>query len=52
LALRDVDLTPHLVAGRNAHAAVVWNFSQLAPQAQMSNRTISPARHFPAEALW
>ncbi|MFB3904832.1 MAG: alpha-L-rhamnosidase C-terminal domain-containing protein [Acidobacteriota bacterium] len=34
-----VDLAPHLVAGRNVLAAVVWNFAQLAPQAQMSSRT-------------
>jgi len=34
-----VDLGPHLVAGRNVLAAVVWNFGHLAPLAQMSDRT-------------
>jgi len=34
-----VDLAQHLVAGRNVLAAVVWNFSHLAPLAQMSHRT-------------
>ena len=34
-----LDIAPHLVAGRNALAAVVWNFAELAPQAQMTNET-------------
>jgi alpha-L-rhamnosidase len=34
-----VDLAPLLQPGRNVVAAVVWNFGELAPVAQMSNRT-------------
>jgi hypothetical protein len=34
-----LDIAPHLVAGQNALAAVVWNFAELAPQAQMMNET-------------
>lgn len=34
-----VDIAPHLRAGRNLIAAVVWNFASLAPMAQMSNET-------------
>ena len=34
-----VDIAPHLRAGRNLIAAVVWNFAALAPMAQMSNET-------------
>jgi hypothetical protein len=34
-----VDIAPHLVAGKNVLAAVVWNFAELAPQAQMTNET-------------
>jgi hypothetical protein len=34
-----LDIAPHLVAGRNVLAAVVWNFAELAPQAQMMNET-------------
>jgi alpha-L-rhamnosidase len=34
-----VDLAPHLVAGRNVLAAVVWNFGLLAPQAQVTHQT-------------
>ncbi|MFP5226471.1 MAG: alpha-L-rhamnosidase C-terminal domain-containing protein [Acidobacteriota bacterium] len=34
-----VDLAPMLHAGSNVIAAVVWNFGELAPVAQMSNRT-------------
>lgn len=34
-----VDLAPLLHSGRNIIAAVVWNFGELAPVAQMSNRT-------------
>lgn len=34
-----VDLAPLLHVGRNIIAAVVWNFGELAPVAQMSNRT-------------
>ncbi|HTS60504.1 MAG TPA: family 78 glycoside hydrolase catalytic domain [Candidatus Acidoferrales bacterium] len=35
----SVDLAPHLAAGRNAVAAVVWNFSDLAPEAQVTLQT-------------
>jgi alpha-L-rhamnosidase len=34
-----VDLAPLLRAGNNVIAAVVWNFGEAAPVAQMSNRT-------------
>jgi alpha-L-rhamnosidase len=34
-----LDIAPHLVAGQNALAAVLWNFAELAPQAQMTNET-------------
>lgn len=34
-----IDLAPLLQPGRNILAAVVWNFGELAPVAQMSNRT-------------
>src|SRR4051794_32525672 len=34
-----VDLAPLLQPGRNVLAAVVWNFGELAPVAQISNRT-------------
>jgi len=34
-----VDLAPLLQPGRNVLAAAVWNFGELAPVAQMSNRT-------------
>jgi hypothetical protein len=34
-----VDLAPHLVAGRNVLAAVVWNFGELAPDAQITLQT-------------
>ncbi len=34
-----IDLAPHLVAGRNVLAAVVWNFAQFAPEAQLTNQT-------------
>jgi alpha-L-rhamnosidase len=34
-----VDLAPLLKPGRNMLAAVVWNFGEIAPVAQMSNRT-------------
>jgi hypothetical protein len=34
-----VDLASHLKPGRNVLAAVVWNFSQYAPEAQITNRT-------------
>jgi alpha-L-rhamnosidase len=33
------DIAPHLLPGRNILAAVVWNFGELAPMAQMSNET-------------
>ena len=32
-----LDIAPYLAAGRNVLAAVVWNFSALAPAAQISN---------------
>ncbi|HET7345950.1 MAG TPA: hypothetical protein VFJ10_01375, partial [Acidobacteriaceae bacterium] len=34
-----VDLAPDLQPGNNVLAAVVWNFGELAPVAQMTNRT-------------
>ena len=34
-----LDIAPHLTAGRNLLAAVVWNFAELAPIAQMTNET-------------
>jgi len=34
-----LDIAPHLVPGQNALAAVVWNFAELAPIAQMTNET-------------
>lgn len=34
-----VDLAPHLTPGRNVLAAVVWNFAQFAPEAQITNQT-------------
>src|SRR5205085_12332249 len=34
-----LDVAPHLRAGRNLVAAVVWNFAALAPMAQMGNET-------------
>src|SRR5688500_12813301 len=34
-----VDLAPHLKAGRNVLAAVVWNFGLHAPQAQVTYQT-------------
>jgi hypothetical protein len=34
-----VDLAPHLRAGRNVLAAVVWNYGELAPEAQTTWRT-------------
>jgi hypothetical protein len=33
------DLAPHLRAGRNVIAAVVWNFGQYAAEAQITNQT-------------
>jgi hypothetical protein len=35
----SVDLAPHLKAGKNALAAVVWNYSSYAPEAQITNET-------------
>ena len=34
-----LDIAPYLHAGKNVIAAVVWNFAELAPMAQMSNET-------------
>ena len=34
-----LDIAPHLRAGQNTLAAVVWNFAELAPMAQMSNQS-------------
>src|SRR5579884_1003764 len=34
-----LDIAPYLHTGRNALAAIVWNFAELAPMAQMSNET-------------
>lgn len=36
---QTVDLGPHLAAGSNVIAAVVWNWSRHAPAAQISNQT-------------
>ena len=38
-AFETVDLAPHLRAGRNVLAAVVWNFGNMRPVAQHSFRT-------------
>ena len=35
----SVDIAPHLKAGRNLLAAVVWNFGALAPEAQVTLQT-------------
>jgi len=35
----SVDIASHLKAGKNVLAAVVWNFGELAPEAQITNRT-------------
>jgi hypothetical protein len=35
----SVDLAPHLVAGRNVLAALVWNFGEYAPESQVTWRT-------------
>jgi len=34
-----IDIAPHLAAGRNVLAAVVWNFAEQAPIAQITNET-------------
>ncbi|MGH9315207.1 MAG: alpha-L-rhamnosidase C-terminal domain-containing protein [Vicinamibacterales bacterium] len=34
-----VDIAPYLKAGRNLLAALVWNFGEHAPEAQVTNRT-------------
>jgi len=34
-----VDLAPYLIAGKNVLAATVWNFSELAPEAQITLQT-------------
>jgi len=34
-----LDIAPHLRAGRNVLAAVVWNYAELAPMAQLTNET-------------
>lgn len=34
-----LDIAPHLRPGKNVLAAVVWNFADLAPMAQMTNET-------------
>jgi len=34
-----VDLAPHLRVGKNVLAAIVWNFAEQAPMAQMTNET-------------
>jgi alpha-L-rhamnosidase len=34
-----LDIAPRLRAGKNVLAAVVWNFAELAPMAQMTNET-------------
>ena len=35
----SVDLAPYLKTGKNVLAAVVWNFGDLSPEAQVTNRT-------------
>ena len=35
----SVDIARHLKPGKNVLAAVVWNFGELAPEAQITNRT-------------
>jgi alpha-L-rhamnosidase len=35
----SLDIAPYLKAGRNVVAAIVWNYADLAPMAQMSNET-------------
>ena len=35
----SVDIARHLKTGKNVLAAVVWNFGELAPEAQVTNRT-------------
>ena len=35
----SVDIARHLKTGKNVLAAVVWNFGELAPEAQTTNRT-------------
>ena len=35
----SVDIASHLRAGKNVLAAVVWNFGEQAPEAQITNRT-------------
>ncbi|SMC52462.1 alpha-L-rhamnosidase-related protein [Pedobacter africanus] len=34
-----IDIAPYLIEGKNTLAAVVWNFAEYAPLAQMSNKT-------------
>jgi len=34
-----IDIAPHLKAGKNVLAAIVWNYAELAPMAQMMNET-------------
>src|SRR5437899_2102678 len=34
-----IDIAPHLKAGKNVLAAVVWNFGQYAPESQVTERT-------------
>jgi len=34
-----IDIAPHLKAGKNVLAAVVWNFGQYAPESQVTDRT-------------
>ncbi len=54
-----VDLSPWLHAGNNQLAAVVWNFAQYAPEAQVTNRTAfllqgddGPERVVDTDASW
>ena len=35
----SVDIARHLTTGKNVLAAVVWNFGELAPEAQITNQT-------------
>lgn len=34
-----IDIAPHLRAGKNVIAAVIWNFGQYAPETQVTDRT-------------
>jgi alpha-L-rhamnosidase len=53
------DIAAHLHAGRNVVAAMVWNFGELAPEAQATNRTAfllqgnsAPERAVDTDSRW